>query len=76
MLNMKISYQLTDREIEILQLLAEGWCNKYIADKLFITIRTVKFHTGNIYGKLGLNGRSETIAWAWRSGEYSINLKT
>lgn len=61
--------QLTNREIEILKLLAEGWCNKQIADKLCITIRTVKFHTNNIYIKLMVSSRSEAIAWMWKQRE-------
>lgn len=64
--NMDRLHPLTDREIEILQLLAEGWCNKQIADNLHITIRTVKFHTSNIYTKLGVSSRSEAIAWVWK----------
>jgi two-component system, NarL family, response regulator LiaR len=59
-------HQLTDREIEILQLLAEGLCNQQIANQLCITIRTVKFHTNNIYTKLAVNSRSQAIAWAWK----------
>ena len=69
MLNMDRPYQLTDREIEILQLLAEGWCNKQIAGRLCITIRTVKFHTNNIYVKLAVGSRAEAIAWAWQQRE-------
>lgn len=62
-------YTLTNRESEVLYLLAEGWSNQQIAEKLCLTIRTVKFHTGNIYSKLGLKCRSEAIAWAWHNGE-------
>ena len=75
MLHLDGSYPLTDREIEILHLLAEGWCNKQIADKLHITIRTVKFHTSNIYTKLGVSSRSEAIAWAWKHHEIQISLE-
>ena len=62
-------YELTNREKEILHLLAEGWSNQQIADRLCLAIRTVKFHTGNIYSKLGLHCRSEAIAWAWHHPE-------
>jgi len=44
--------KMTDREMEVLQLVAEGCSNKRIADELGIAIRTVKFHTTNIYTKL------------------------
>lgn len=63
------SCQLTEREIEILQMLAEGWCNKQIAERLDITVRTVKFHNNNIYDKLAVNSRSEAVAWAWKQRE-------
>ena len=52
MLNIDRLDQLTNREVEVLQLLADGWNNKQIADCLCITIRTVKFHTTNIYEKI------------------------
>lgn len=61
--------ELTYRETEILQLLGNGWSNKAIADHLSITIRTVKFHTANIYSKIGVDSRSGAIAWAWRNLE-------
>jgi DNA-binding NarL/FixJ family response regulator len=61
--------QLTEREIEILQMLAEGRCNKHIAERLSITIRTVKFHTNNIFTKLSVGSRAEAIAWAWKQRE-------
>lgn len=57
--------ELTDREIEVLLLLAQGRRNQHIAQILHITVRTVKFHTGNIYAKLGCESRSEAIVWTW-----------
>ena len=59
--------QLTSLEIEILQLLAECRSNKHIAGELYITMRTVKFHTSNIYAKLVVNSRAEAIAWVWKN---------
>ncbi len=61
--------RLTDRELEVLWLLADGCTNRQIADRTFVTVRTVKFHTGNIYAKLGVRSRAEAIAWAWRHGQ-------
>ncbi|MBX3051658.1 MAG: response regulator transcription factor [Caldilineaceae bacterium] len=55
---------LTEREEEVLQALAQGWSNDQIADHLVITERTVRYHLTNIYQKLNLSSRSETIAWA------------
>lgn len=60
--------QLTGRETEILQLLAQGLSNQQIAEKLSITLRTVKFHTTNIYIILGVKSRSQAIVWAWQHG--------
>lgn len=56
--------QLTEREEEVLRALAKGWSNDQIADHLVITERTVRYHLTNIYQKLNLSSRSETIAWA------------
>jgi LuxR family maltose regulon positive regulatory protein len=55
---------LTPRELEVLHLLAAGDSNQTIADKLVITVRAVKKHTGNIYGKLGVRSRTQAVARA------------
>jgi LuxR family transcriptional regulator, maltose regulon positive regulatory protein len=52
---------LTAREIEVLDLLAAGLLNRDIADRLVVSIGTVKRHTGNIYGKLGVDTRTQAI---------------
>jgi DNA-binding NarL/FixJ family response regulator len=61
--------QLTEREHQILLLIARGWNNIQIADTLNLSVRTIKFHTGNIYSKLGVKSRSEAIVWAWEHAE-------
>ena len=53
---------LTKRELEIIGLLARHLTNQEIADTLFISVATVKSHTKNIYGKLGVNSRREAVA--------------
>ncbi len=58
--------QLTERELQVLNLMSQGLCNKDIAHRLSVSIRTVKFHAGNIYARLGVRSRSEAIAWAWK----------
>lgn len=55
---------LTPREMEVLELLAVGDSNQVIADKLVITVRTVKKHTGNIYGKLNAHSRIQAVTRA------------
>jgi LuxR family maltose regulon positive regulatory protein len=50
---------LSEREIEVLQLIAEGLTNPEIASRLYLSLNTVKVHTRNIYGKLGVNNRTQ-----------------
>jgi DNA-binding NarL/FixJ family response regulator len=59
---------LTEREIEVLELLAEGLSNKGIAARLGISDQTVKFHVASISGKLGTHTRTETVRRAVRTG--------
>ena len=55
---------LSDRELEVLRLLDDGLSNRQIAEKLIVTVGTVKSHAHNIYGKLGVERRTEAIARA------------
>jgi LuxR family maltose regulon positive regulatory protein len=55
---------LTERELEVLHLLAEGLTNPEIARRLFISLPTVKSHTSNIYGKLGVHNRKKAVTQA------------
>ena len=55
---------LSERELEVLELIAEGLSNREIAQRLFISLRTVKWHTSNIYGKLGVKSRTQATARA------------
>jgi DNA-binding CsgD family transcriptional regulator len=57
---------LSDREGEVLRLLAVGQTNAEIADALFISRRTVTTHVSNLYAKLGVASRAEAIAFALR----------
>ena len=57
---------LTRREREVLALLAEGRTNRQIADELFISESTAGVHVSNILGKLGVTGRTEAAAVAFR----------
>ena len=53
---------LSDREIEVLQLIAEGLTNPEIATRLYLSLNTVKVHTRNVYGKLGVNNRTQAVS--------------
>lgn len=59
--------QLTDREKEILLLIAEGKSNQDIADELFIAIKTVKVHVSNILGKLEVQDRTQAVIYAFQN---------
>ena len=59
---------LTRRELEILQLVAEGHSNAEVARMLWVTEQTVKFHLSNIYRKLGVSNRTEASRWAQLRG--------
>jgi LuxR family maltose regulon positive regulatory protein len=55
---------LTPRELEILRLICNGYSNPEIAGELVVTVNTIKKHTSNIYGKLGVRSRTQAIARA------------
>jgi DNA-binding NarL/FixJ family response regulator len=59
---------ITDRELEVLKLIVEGFSNSKIADKLYITSGTVKTHVRNIMNKLSANDRTQAAIIALRSG--------
>jgi len=60
--------QLTHREKEILALLKEGHTNKEIAEKLYISEKTVKSHLNNIFRRFNVSGRLQAIVYAIRNG--------
>lgn len=59
---------LTDREQDVLALLAQGLTNKDIAQSLFLSVRTIEAHLRHIYGKLDVTSRTEAVLWAVQHG--------
>ena len=66
---------LTRRELEILQLVSEGYSNSQLAKMLWVTEQTVKFHLSNIYRKLDVANRTEASRWAQLNGLLSAERR-
>lgn len=66
------SANLTDRELEILRLLAQGARPGQVAEKLFVSIKTVKNHLTSVYAKLGVQTGAQAVAEAYRRGLVSL----
>ena len=65
--------ELTNREMEVLKLIADGLNNQHIAQQLTITEHTVKGHVSNILSKLHLADRTEAAVFAWKKGVVQRN---
>ncbi len=61
-------HDLSDRELEVLRLIADGCNNAEIAQRLYLSEKTVKSHVSNILGKLHLADRTQAAVYAWREG--------
>ncbi|HEU4965252.1 MAG TPA: response regulator transcription factor [Bacilli bacterium] len=59
---------LTEREMDVLRLLADGYTNQQIGDTLYIGIKTVKTHVSNILAKLGVEDRTQAAIYALKNG--------
>lgn len=59
---------LTEREMEVLLLMAKGKANQEIADELFIALKTVKTHVSNILSKLDVQDRTQAVVYAFQNG--------
>jgi NarL family two-component system response regulator LiaR len=60
--------ELSDRELEVLRLIADGLSNAEISGRLYVSEKTVKSHVSNILGKLHLADRTQAAVYAWRQG--------
>jgi LuxR family transcriptional regulator, maltose regulon positive regulatory protein len=67
-LSQQLIEPLSDRELEVLRLICQGKSNQEIADELFVALNTIKRHTNNIFGKMGVNRRTQAIFEARRLG--------
>ncbi|MCC7244067.1 MAG: response regulator transcription factor [Saprospiraceae bacterium] len=61
-------YGITPREMEVLALMAAGLSNQEIAERLFVSINTVKTHSSNVFSKLGVQRRTQAIQKARQTG--------
>ena len=66
--NVPLYEQLTEREMEVLLLVAQGKTNQDIADELFIALKTVKTHVSNILAKLDVQDRTQAVVYAFQNG--------
>ena len=62
------SLGITPRELEVLQLIAEGLSNKEMAERLFVSENTVKTHTSRVFDKLGASRRTQAVQFAKSQG--------
>jgi NarL family two-component system response regulator LiaR len=65
---LRLFTDLTEREMEVLKLIANGYSNQKIADQLVISLGTVKGHVSNILSKLHLADRTQAAVYAWQEG--------
>ena len=61
-------WNITPREYEVLQLIAQGLSNQEIAERLFLSLNTVKTHTSNVFSKLDVQRRTQAIQKAKELG--------
>ena len=66
---------LTSRELEVLQMVGQGLTNKEVAQRLFISDRTVQAHLSNIFSKLQVTSRTEAVMYGIRKGWITVDKK-
>lgn len=69
-----LNHQLTDRELDVLRLVAQGLSNREISQALFVTEGTVKNHVSSICQKLGARDRTQIAVFAWRNSIAEDNM--
>jgi len=71
----KSSELLSEREMEVLRLVTKGLSNKDIADKLYLSVRTVQGHLANIFNKLQVSSRTEAVVHALKQGWVTLDAE-
>lgn len=66
---------LSNREAEVAELVTKGLSNKEVANQLFVTEKTVKFHLTNIYKKMNLKSRAQLIVWCMPHHQFTENAQ-
>lgn len=66
--DIKMTHQITEREMDVLKLVAKGMSNHEIATELVLSEKTVKSHISNLLGKLALNDRTQLAIYAYKNG--------
>jgi DNA-binding NarL/FixJ family response regulator len=64
--------QISDREIDIIKLAAQGMSNKSIADELHLSNRTIEGHLRTIFNKLGVGSRTEAVLYGLKKGWFTL----
>ncbi len=59
-----VSHDLSQRELDVLRLMSEGLTNQEIADRMYVSVNTVKTHISNLYSKLDVNRRTQAVSKA------------
>jgi len=67
---------LSHREAEVAELVSKGLSNKEVANQLFVTEKTVKFHLTNIYKKMSVKSRAQLIVWCMPHMDFIGNAQT
>ena len=69
----RLAQQLSERELQVLELIAEGLTNREIGERLFLSEKTVKHHVSDVLSKLGLGRRVEAATFAIRRSAHSMD---
>ena len=72
----QVRHEISEREIEIIELVAKGLTNQEIADSLTISKRTVDNHVSNVFTKTGAKNRVALLNWPWTTAKSAVTAST